>query len=83
MRKLNRDRVNVDAIIDPPRTALGECVVCDISDLGAKLYLDTDDTVVPERAVFFLHIPSRSMRYCCSLVWRSGREVGVEFVRWQ
>jgi hypothetical protein len=54
-----------------------ECTISDISDRGARLFVNDEET--PER--FFLHIGGETpMRQECRVVWRLGGEVGVEFV---
>ncbi len=54
-----------------------ECTISDISDRGARLFVNDEE--IPER--FFLHIGGETpMRQECRVAWRLGGEVGVEFV---
>ena len=79
-RKHQRVSINRVARIqtDSGATAAScECTVIDISDRGARLFVDHDD--VPDR--FHLVISGdQVMRQECRVAWRLGGELGVEFV---
>jgi PilZ domain len=52
-----------------------ECTITDISNRGARLFVDFD---VPDQ--FFLLVSGdKRFRQNCRVVWRLGGEIGVEF----
>jgi len=57
---------------EPPRS----CIISDISHSGARLVLESDDTL-PDR--FILLLAKSGARRHCRLIWRTGLTVGVEF----
>jgi hypothetical protein len=67
-------RILTDAI-GPPRP----CMIADVSATGAHLVLQSDDELAP-RFVLLLSATGGARRRC-RLVWRSGLNVGAEFVR--
>jgi len=58
---------------------LGPCQICDVSASGARLEFSRADTV-PDNFILLLSYDGR-LRRNCSVVWRSGNLIGVEFVR--
>jgi hypothetical protein len=57
---------------------LRECVVWDESKTGARLVVDAPDTV-PDAFYIYMSLDFTSRRHC-RVVWRSSKEIGVEFV---
>jgi len=57
---------------------LGRCRICDVSASGACLEFTGADTV-PDSFIVLLSYDGR-LRRNCSVVWRSGNSIGVEFV---
>ncbi len=53
------------------------CVVADISDSGARLDVDTPDSV-PDRFILLLSKNGHARRICRT-VWRSSSQIGVQF----
>ncbi|HEX2510554.1 MAG TPA: response regulator [Microvirga sp.] len=54
-----------------------DCVVRDISPIGARLQLAGGEMLPP---VFELSLPLRSRRHQAEIVWRRGMECGVRFI---
>lgn len=54
-----------------------ECVVRDISDMGARIKFAARPAGATE--LFELQVPLKSIRHCCRVVWESGDEFGVSF----
>ena len=52
------------------------CMITDISDGGARLYSETD---MPQKFVLSVSGDGGETRRDCRVVWRLGRELGVEF----
>jgi hypothetical protein len=52
------------------------CMISDISEGGARLYCETD---MPQRFTLTVSGDSGEARRECRVVWRLGRELGVEF----
>jgi hypothetical protein len=57
---------------------LRECVVWDESKTGARLLVDAPDTI-PDEFYIYMSLEFTSRRHC-RVVWRSSKEIGVEFV---
>ncbi|HXX02718.1 MAG TPA: PilZ domain-containing protein [Xanthobacteraceae bacterium] len=76
LRKKPRRQFHYSAKIvtkgEPPRS----CNISDISHTGARLVLESDDTL-PDR--FILLLARGGARRHCRLIWRTGLTVGVEF----
>ena len=77
-RKNQRKRLNYPGKIDigdgsPPHT----CVIADVSESGAKLVADMASEVPNEFALVLAEGPT--MRRSCRVIWRAGRQLGVEF----
>ena len=53
------------------------CMISDISDGGARLYSEFD---MPPKFTLSMSTDGREARRDCRVVWRLGRELGVEFV---
>jgi hypothetical protein len=62
--------------LDGPHSGL-DCLVCDISDAGARLQVPTDVAQLPER--FLLFIPKTNATHHVRVAWRGNGEVGVSF----
>jgi PilZ domain len=58
---------------------LGTCLVCDLSVTGARLELEPPVFPVPDHFLLLLSYDGR-LRRQCSVVWRKGDSVGVEFI---
>lgn len=54
-----------------------ECLIVDISEMGARLFVDVGIRVPNE---FILTVPARRSSYHCKKVRRAGDHVGVQFV---
>jgi hypothetical protein len=57
---------------------LRECVVWDESKTGARLMVDAPDTI-PDAFYIYMSLEFTSRRHC-RVVWRSSKEIGVEFL---
>lgn len=57
---------------------LRECVVWDESKAGARLVVDAPETI-PDEFYIYTSLDSVSRRHC-RVVWRSSKEIGVEFL---
>jgi hypothetical protein len=53
------------------------CMITDISESGARLYSETD---MPDRFTLAVSGDGGDARRDCRIVWRLGRELGVEFI---
>jgi len=74
-----RKRVHLSGWMDlGDRVCIGLCRIKDISDGGARLRLDKDDTA-PVRFVLRL-TKDGSVGRICERMWSKGNEVGVKFV---
>src|SRR5579863_10475565 len=76
-RRVRRTRVYKGAKISKDRS-LGDCIVRDISSLGARLALKSPCSI-PDR--FWLTFDAARTMWGCRVVWRSSTELGVEFCR--
>jgi hypothetical protein len=77
-RHSDRSVVNLVAAIqseDPAFTA--SCVVCNLSEHGAKLIIEKHDSV-PDQFVLLLRRTSRLGRRC-ETIWQIGDKFGVRF----
>ena len=72
-RKRTQMRAN---IVDPDHGIIANCVVCDLSSLGAKLELKEQ---VDLPSTLWLKIQHDSALRYCTVKWRRGRSLGVEF----
>lgn len=78
-RKSPRRQVFFSATIsDTTNNFLCECQMLDISGGGARLTVKSQDRV-PD--TFILRMRRTGDRKCCSVVWRAGDQLGVEFLR--
>ena len=57
---------------------LRDCVVWDESKAGARLVVDAPDTI-PNEFYIYTSLEFASRRHC-RVVWRSSKEIGVEFL---
>jgi hypothetical protein len=76
-RRIPRRAVNIPARIEAGGT-VHACTVVDISELGAKLAVELPDAL-PDWFTILLS-PSGHPARRCRVVWRSGENVGVEFL---
>ena len=53
------------------------CMITDISEGGARLYSETD---MPQKFTLQVSSDNGEARRDCRVVWRLGRELGVEFI---
>lgn len=74
-RRVRRIRVYKGAKISMDES-LGDCIVRDISSLGARLAIMSACSV-PDR--FSLTFDTARTMRACRVAWRSSTEVGVEF----
>jgi hypothetical protein len=58
--------------------ALRPCKVIDMSDNGARLYLEPDDRLPKHFNLTFSRASRNGLR--CEVRWRRGHSVGVKFV---
>ena len=58
---------------------LRECTVWDESETGARLVVDAPETI-PDSFHIYMTLDFTSRRRC-RVVWRSGTQIGVEFLR--
>jgi hypothetical protein len=58
-------------------SALGACLVIDISGTGARLGVDTAKTL-PDKLILLLSHDGQLRRYC-TVAWRAEGSVGVQF----
>lgn len=58
---------------------LRECAVWDESETGARLIVDTPEAI-PDIFHIYMTLDFSSRRRC-RVVWRSGTQIGVEFLR--
>jgi hypothetical protein len=63
-------------IISPGRGSPAPCVVREVSPAGAKLDVDKD-WALPK--AFWLRISGDSCMHFCTVAWREGDSVGVQF----
>jgi hypothetical protein len=80
LRKSPRKQVKYHAQIilgsdRPPQP----CTLFDVSQSGARLIVESDDEL-PAYFSLLLTVNGRAGRHCRT-VWRTGRELGVQFVR--
>ncbi|MBZ6076662.1 PilZ domain-containing protein [Microvirga puerhi] len=69
---------NLDGrIVNHDSSVLADCVLCDISETGARLAI-LDPAEIPLE--FNLHVPEEGAYARVRLVWSSGNECGVTFV---
>ena len=66
------------AISDATSNFLCECEMLDISGGGARLTVKSQDQV-PD--TFILRLRRSGDRKCCSVIWRAGDQIGVEFLK--
>ena len=77
-RSSKRWHTVLTAQIESPETVLpSTCIVRDLSDTGARLYITETSFLAPE---FELDIPSRRVRVRARLVWSRGANHGVMFL---
>ena len=65
-------------MVSSDSSALGPCLIVDISVAGARLEVKTSDAL-PYRFILLLSHNGRLQRRC-SVAWRSGTAVGVRFI---
>lgn len=54
-----------------------DCMITDISDLGARLFAEGVD--VPDQFQLLISNDKKGLRRQCHVVWRLGGEIGVKF----
>jgi hypothetical protein len=59
-------------------SALGACMMVDVSATGARLVLETSD-LLPDR-LFLLLSHNGNLRRLCSVVWQTGATAGIQFM---
>jgi PilZ domain len=64
-------------IVSSDGSALGQCVMIDISDTGARLKTDASQAL-PDEFILLLSHDGRLHRQC-TVAWRSATAVGVRF----
>ena len=78
-RKSPRQRVFFRATIaDATNNFVCDCQVLDLSGSGARLAVKPEG-LIPD--TFILRLRRTGDRKCCSVVWRAGDQIGVEFLR--
>jgi len=79
LRRSERNDSNVPAVIRTADAAPAlPCVVCNLSEGGAKLLLEGSDAL-PAEFILFLR-PNSPVGRRCQVIWRLGNKVGVRFV---
>ena len=76
VRKIPRRRVLKSGTISFDRGESLDCVVRNISELGACLELESGANIPDD---FTLIIKTAKMIRLCHVVWRAGRRIGVSF----
>jgi hypothetical protein len=76
-RKHNRRYLQYNAWIGTGTSLLRGCVISDISHTGARLDVENPDDL-PERFRLLFSAPG-SVDRKCHIVWRTTKQVGVEF----
>ena len=76
-RKYYRRHLQYNAWIGTDTVLLRGCVISDISHTGARLDVENPDDL-PERFRLLFSAPG-SVDRKCHIVWRSAKQVGVEF----
>ncbi len=59
-------------------TALGTCIMIDVSATGARLKLDKPDPLPKQFVLLLSH--NGDLRRLCSVAWQSETTVGVQFI---
>ena len=77
-RRSKRKALKYPARIDAgDGTAFRECMLCDVSESGARVLLKVRENV-PERFTLLLGTEGAAPRLC-EVVWRDGAELGLRF----
>ena len=77
-RKVQRKSLKYPARIDlRDGSPLRSCVIRDISATGARIFVDGPDEI-PD--YFYLLLAGSTAREC-QVVWREGKQIGLEFVK--
>lgn len=76
-RIARRKALNYPARIDAGDGALRDCVLCDISETGARVALLSSDAV-PEQFTLLMGTQGAAPRNC-KVAWRRGDELGLQF----
>ncbi|MGA2893255.1 MAG: PilZ domain-containing protein [Xanthobacteraceae bacterium] len=78
LRKNPRRQFHYTArIMSAPESQPVVCSIADISQSGARIILEEDETL-PDKFVLLLTPDGRTRRHC-RVVWRTGLTLGVEF----
>src|SRR5262245_57311334 len=78
-RKNHRVTWNMEGLIMVGRARSLQCTVSDLSNGGAKISC-TDAAAIPDEFVLDRAPGGTLLPRSCRVVWRAGREFGVEFV---
>jgi PilZ domain len=79
LRRSERNSANVPAVIrTDDATVTLACVVCNLSEGGAKLLIEGSDPL-PSEFILFLR-PNSPVGRRCQTMWRLGDKVGVRFI---
>lgn len=78
-RKAPRKPLRYAAWIALDNRQPANCLLSDISDLGARLDVE-DSTLIPDRFVLLLARHNAPKRYC-TVIWRENNQIGVRFER--
>ena len=77
LRRVQRTQmIKSGKIVTADSTATIDCVVCDLTNLGAGLRVSSGDSV-PDS--FELIFDSRLFSRCCQVRWKHNERLGVEF----
>ena len=82
-RKSKRHRVQRPAMIDLGRNlgrdaGLRSCIVCDMSEDGARIAVESPETVPKEFWLMVSQDETASRR--CRVIWRSADQIGVSYL---
>ncbi len=79
-RKIERHSINRIARLEWSHFTTCECQLVDISDRGARVYVERSD--VPDEFVL-TSFDADNSRVMCRVIWRLGYEIGTEFLQIQ
>jgi hypothetical protein len=78
-RKARRQSLTYHAhVLLPDGKETSECTVRDVSELGARILINTDKVELPNEFTLVLSTRGHPQRKC-KVVWRKEAEVGVRF----
>jgi hypothetical protein len=79
-RRAKRKAFEYTAAMDVGDGRVEPCMIADISDGGARLFVSIEQDTVPERFILWLTKDGKATRKC-EVAWRSEGQVGVKFYK--